>query len=548
MGGQEGLLLPSDVDGSENTQLEASSRVDVRDQTRGPASGLGTPLPANVNPASADEPLVEDARDFPHPAAAEITPARNRFAAWSRRYLIALASADAIIGGMAAAVPASISDTLSGQPYRVAMLCLIGMVVWPTAIALRQGYRRGEIGLGLDELRAVMRAGMVVVVASALPTGFAGAGAELTLYYALLKLVVVAVPFAVLLSLGARVLARRVLPSLQKAGRGVRNVVVVGSFDAAQQLSARIRKEPCGMKVVGVCLPAAELPRPVLYGVPVLGTLGQVAQVVRTLGCDAVAVTSDDATRIGYLRELAWSLEGAGVELLVDPGLVEVAGPRMRIRPLIGFPLLHVEEPNFAGWRRILKRATDLLLTSIVLLVATPLLLGIAAAIKLSDGGPVLFRQTRVGRGGELFTMFKFRSMVVDAEARKRELVPLNEGNGALFKLQSDPRVTRLGRFLREFSLDELPQLFNVLRGSMSLVGPRPHLAEEIARMPREAVRRCLVTPGLTGLWQISGRSNLTAEDSIRLDLRYVENWSLALDMFILFKTTSAVLTRRGAH
>ena len=302
------------------------------------------------------------------------------------------------------------------------------------------------------------------------------------------------------------------------------------------------------MRVVGVCLPTAELPRPVMYDVPVLGTLAQVADVVQALGCDAVAVTSDDATRFRYLRELAWSLEDTGVELLVDPGLVEIAGPRMRIRPLIGFPLLHVEQPHFTGWRRLLKRVTDVVLTSLGLVVAAPLLLAIAAAIKLSDGGPVIFRQTRVGRGGETFTMFKFRSMVVDAETRKADLVSLNEASGALFKMRSDPRVTRLGSFLRTFSLDELPQLFNVLNGTMSLVGPRPHLAAELALMPQEAVRRSLVTPGLTGLWQISGRSNLAAEHSIRLDLRYVENWSLALDLLILVKTASAVVNRRGAH
>ena len=542
MGGQEGLLLPSGVsyDGLEARPADASSSR----WHRNPAGTAGQSAIATLVPEPADRSL---AGDVPLPNAGETIPAGNRFAVWSRRYLLALASADAIIGGLAAAVPASISNTLSGQPYTVGMLGLIGMVVWPTAIAFRHGYRRGEIGLGLDELRAVMRAGMVVVVASALPTGFAGAGDEHTLY-ALLKLVVVAVPFAILVSLGCRFLARRVLASLQRAGRGVRNVLVVGSFEAAQHLSKRIRDEPCGMKVFGVCLPSAELPRPVIDGVPVLGTLGQVAEVVRTLGCDTVAVTSDDATRISYLRELSWSLEGAGVELLVDPGLVEVAGPRMRIRPLIGFPLLHVEEPRFSGWRRILKRATDLVVTSIVLVLAAPLMLGIAAAVKLYDGGPVLFRQIRVGRGGRPFTMFKFRSMVVDAEAYKDELMPLNEAGGALFKLSSDPRVTRLGRVLREFSLDELPQLFNVLGGSMSLVGPRPHLADEVARMPQEAVRRSLVTPGMTGLWQVSGRSTLAAEDSIRLDLRYVENWSLAFDLLILLKTATVVLTKRGAH
>jgi exopolysaccharide biosynthesis polyprenyl glycosylphosphotransferase len=213
----------------------------------------------------------------------------------------------------------------------------------------------------------------------------------------------------------------------------------------------------------------------------------------------------------------------------------------------MGFPLLHVEEPHFTGWRRLVKRISDIVLTSIGLVVIAPVMLAIAAVIKLQDGGPVIFRQQRVGRGGESFTMLKFRSMVPNAEDRKLQLVPYNEGNGGLFKMRDDPRITPFGRFLRDFSLDELPQLFNVLAGSMSLVGPRPHLASELALMPSEASRRSLVTPGLTGLWQVSGRSNLEGEDAIRLDLRYVENWSLTLDLLILWKTISAVLAKRGA-
>jgi exopolysaccharide biosynthesis polyprenyl glycosylphosphotransferase len=477
-------------------------------------------------------------------------PENKRFAAWSRRYLIAVATADALVGGIAAAIPASISNRLSGH-NAVPLLCLIGLVVWPTAIALCRGYRRNRIGIGFDEARAVMRAGLMVVVAGALPAAFIAVPLNprdvLTLY-ALLKLIVTAAPFAVLLSLIVRFLARKVQHILHSHGRSLRHVLVAGSFGAAQQLSERIQREPdAGMKVVGLCLPSSELPRPVVAGIPVLGSLGQVPELIRTVGCDAVAVTSDDVTRYNYLRQLAWSLEGAGIELLVDPGLVEVAGPRMHIRPLLGFPLLHVEEPHFTGWRRVVKRASDLLLTSVGLLIISPLMLGIAAVIKLQDGGAVIFRQVRVGRGGELFTMLKFRSMVIDAEARKMDLLPLNEGNGALFKLRDDPRITRLGKFLRDFSLDELPQLFNVLGGSMSLVGPRPHLADELARMPREASRRSLVTPGLTGLWQVSGRSDLEEDDAIKLDLRYVENWSLTLDLLILWKTAWAVLGRRGA-
>jgi exopolysaccharide biosynthesis polyprenyl glycosylphosphotransferase len=220
----------------------------------------------------------------------------------------------------------------------------------------------------------------------------------------------------------------------------------------------------------------------------------------------------------------------------------------MHIRPLMGFPLLHVEEPHFTGWRRVVKRVSDLVLASVGLVVLAPVLMGIAAVVKLQDGGPVFFRQTRVGRGGQLFSMLKFRSMVIDAENRKTELMARNEGNGGLFKLRDDPRITPVGKILRDFSLDELPQLFNVLTGSMSLVGPRPHLASELAQMPREAIRRSLVTPGLTGMWQVSGRSDLEGDDAVRLDLRYVENWSLSLDLLILWKTGSAVLARRGAH
>ena len=481
-------------------------------------------------------------------------PANKRFAAWSRRYLLLVVSADAMVGGIAAAVPASISDTLSWG-NRILPICLVGLIVWPAAIALCRGYRRNRIGIGFDEPGAVLRAGMAVVVAGALPAGLMAvpAGAldpdgVLTLLYALLKLVATAIPLAVLLSLAVRFLARRILHHLQSSGRSLRHVLVVGSFGAAQQLSERILREPhAGMKVIGLCLPSSELPRPVVDGIPVLGSLRQVPKVVRAMGCDAVAVTSDDATRYNYLRELAWSLEGAGVELLVDPGLVEVAGPRMHIRPLMGFPLLHVDEPHFTGWRWAVKRATDLVLTSVGLLIISPLMLGIAAVIKLHDGGPIIFRQARIGRDGKPFTMLKFRSMVVDAEARKLELMAHNEGKGGLFKLSHDPRVTPVGRLLRNFSLDELPQLFNVLTGSMSLVGPRPHLASELAQMPSEAHRRSLVTPGLTGLWQVSGRSDLEGDDAVRLDLRYVENWSFTLDLQILWKTISAVVAKRGA-
>jgi exopolysaccharide biosynthesis polyprenyl glycosylphosphotransferase len=249
------------------------------------------------------------------------------------------------------------------------------------------------------------------------------------------------------------------------------------------------------------------------------------------------------------LRRLSWELEGSGVDLVVAPSLTDIAGPRIHIRPVAGLPLLHVEQPEFSGGRRLLKGTVDRLLATSALLLLIPVLAALAAAIRLTSSGPALFRQTRVGVDGRTFTIFKLRSMYVDAEQRLAALQDRNENaDGLLFKIKDDPRVTPLGALLRRFSLDELPQLLNVLRGDMSLVGPRPPLPAEVAQYGDDVRRRLLVKPGLTGLWQISGRSDLSWDESVRLDLHYVENWTLALDLLILWKTGFAVLQRRGAY
>jgi exopolysaccharide biosynthesis polyprenyl glycosylphosphotransferase len=224
-----------------------------------------------------------------------------------------------------------------------------------------------------------------------------------------------------------------------------------------------------------------------------------------------------------------------------------VAGPRLHVDPVDGLPLLRLTRPAFTGVPWVAKHIMDRLGSALLLVLAAPLLLAIAVAVKI-DGGPVFFRQTRVGRHGREFSMLKFRSMVVDAEQRLADLVTDDEGAGPLFKMKRDPRVTRVGALLRRFSLDELPQLVNVLGGAMSLVGPRPPLPREVATYGREASRRLMVKPGLTGLWQISGRSDLSWEQSVRLDLRYVENWNLALDALILWRTFGAVVSSRGAY
>jgi exopolysaccharide biosynthesis polyprenyl glycosylphosphotransferase len=409
------------------------------------------------------------------------------------------------------------------------------------AIAANHGYDHGRVGVGGDEMQAILRAMVLAVAISAIPSAIVGK-------YGVVGVSGIAIPMAAVASLAVRFLTRKNLHRRQAHGKDVRRVVIVGSAYAAADLSTMLTAEPhCGMQVIGVCVPSTDVPRAQELGLTVLGDLDAVPDVIDVFGADAVAVTSGDATRHNYLRELSWALEGSPAELLVHPGLVEVAGPRMHIRPYVGLPLLHVEQPHFTGWRRVVKRAFDVTASGLGLLVISPILLAIAAAVKLGDRGPIVFRQTRVGLDGSTFTMLKFRSMHVNAEERVAELRASNPEMGTLFKMVDDPRITRVGKFLRKFSLDELPQLFNVLGGSMSLVGPRPPLQSEVDGYEDHARRRLLVTPGLTGLWQVSGRSLLSWEESVRLDLRYVENWTLAMDLLILWKTVHAVLAKKGA-
>ena len=248
------------------------------------------------------------------------------------------------------------------------------------------------------------------------------------------------------------------------------------------------------------------------------------------------------------VRRLAWALEGSGVDLVVGTAFTDVAVPRIHVRPVSGLPLLQLAAPEFAGGRRLLKRTLDVVASALGLVILSPLLAATALAVRLTSPGPAFFCQQRIGLGGRPFTLYKFRSMTVDAESRRAELLQHNVSDGVLFKMPDDPRVTRVGRLLRRTSIDELPQLVNVLRGEMSLVGPRPPLQSEVEQYEDDVHRRLLVRPGLTGLWQVSGRSDLSWSEAVRLDLYYVENWSGALDAEILWRTVFAVLRGEGAH
>jgi len=320
-------------------------------------------------------------------------------------------------------------------------------------------------------------------------------------------------------------------------------VLVVGDGPAQAVLSHRLRAAAhCGLQVVATCPPVTGPPD----AVP---RTDHVLAAARAAGADTVAVAHSPTVDADVLRRIAWSLEGTGMNLLVAPALTDVAGPRVNIRPVSGLPLLQVSEPEFTGARRLVKGAIDVAGAALGIALASPLLLALALSVRLSGPGPVLFRQIRIGRGGQEFTMYKFRSMRADAERVLEQLRGSNDhADGVLFKMRDDPRVTPVGRYLRRYSLDELPQLFNVLLGHMSLVGPRPPLPSEVARYEHETHRRLLVKPGMTGLWQVSGRADLDWEETVRLDLYYVENWSVALDAEIAWKTLWAVLRGSGAR
>ncbi|ANY22495.1 sugar transferase [Gordonia terrae] len=436
-----------------------------------------------------------------------------------------------------------------------ALLVTVTLIVgWQTALRVGQAGDPRILGTGPVEYHRVLSACFVCF----------GAWAIIDLAFALgiaRGFIAIALPAGTLMLIVGRWAWRRHLLAGRESGRFLRSVLVVGSRSSARALIDRLNTNPAlGYRVVGVCLtdPPGASPTPkfaaghatqgVVAEVPIFAGYDRASELVRTCGANTVAVTSADALGHRAMRELSWELENCDVEMLVAPGLIDVAGPRITMRPEAGLPLLHIDRPRYKGANRFLKQTFDKVLTVVALVLLSPLLALCALAVKLDSRGPVFYRAERIGTDNTPFAMWKFRSMVVDADTMRAGLAVRDDGNGVLFKLHADPRVTRVGRIIRRYSLDELPQLFNVLGGTMSLVGPRPPLREEVESYDPVVRRRMLVRPGMTGLWQISGRSDLSWEDSVRLDLSYVENWSLTTDLVILWRTASAVLSRRGAY
>ena len=422
---------------------------------------------------------------------------------------------------------------LGGIDYR--WLAVIVGVAWVGVVAASGGYDRRIIGLGTEEFRRIGNAA-VRMLALLVILGFA-IKADTSR-----SVVAFSVVGMGLLTLFLRWVSRRVLHYDRRRGRCMHQVLAVGDASDVRSLVESLARSPhAGLRVVAACLTDhGDVP------VPVAGGPDDVARVVDEVGADTVAVASRGGQPAGMLRRLGWSLEGRNIDLLVAPALTDVAGPRLSVRPIEAVPLLEVEEPMFVGPKRVVKEIFDRVLATLALVVAVVPMLLIAGLIRVTSRGPAFFRQTRVGKSGQEFSIWKFRTMVLGAELMSAPEV--NDADGLLFKLRQDPRVTPVGRFLRRWSLDELPQLVNVVRGDMSLVGPRPPVPGEVASYGDDVRRRLLVKPGLTGLWQVSGRSDLPWEDYVRLDLYYVENWSVTLDLLIVARTLLAVVRGRGAY
>jgi exopolysaccharide biosynthesis polyprenyl glycosylphosphotransferase len=466
--------------------------------------------------------------------------ASRRLSNWTRDYLREVALADLGCAVVGVFIAAQVRFGSNVTPMYLALSMALP-VLWLTALWLSGAYDVRFIGTGSDEYRKVLNAAIGLTAAVAI---FSYAiNLELSRTY-----VVIALPGITVFDLLSRYALRKRLHRWRMRGERQHTVVAVGHELAVADLVTELGRDRYhGLTVVGACVvQPGELDE--LAGVPVYGGLDDITAAVKAFDADTVAVTACPEMNGIRLRGLAWELEKTGTDLCVSPALLDVAGPRTTIRPTAGLTLLHVDHPELAGFRLVIKDLFDRCVAAAALVMLAPVLAVVAVAIKLHDGGPALFKQVRIGKNGHEFRIYKFRTMVVDAENKRAELLPSNDSDGVLFKLRRDPRVTPIGAHLRRWSVDELPQLFNVFLGHMSLVGPRPAMPDEVAKYADHVRRRLVVKPGLTGLWQVNGRSDLSWDESVRLDLRYVENWSFALDLQIMWKTFSALSRGSGAY
>lgn len=413
-------------------------------------------------------------------------------------------------------------------------------VSWLALLAACGAYSRHHLQTGMVEYQRV-------ALGSGLFAGAIGVTCFLAKYDLSRGFFVLLFAVGIPMLLLGRLTRRKALNRLRTRGLLQTSVLVAGSPSHVDEVARVLRREKwLGYQVVGAVSSARVEETPA--GLPVLGGVSDVVALIHDSAIDTVIFAEGSFPDSQHFKRMAWELEDLDVQMIVAPALTDISSQRLSSRPVAGLPLVYVEQPQAVAAGRWSKRAFDIIGSGLLLLVAAPIIAVVALAVKLEDRGPVFFKQTRVGRRGEEFQCLKVRSMVVDAEARKAELEAQNEGAGVLFKMAKDPRITKVGHIIRRFSIDELPQLWNVFRGDMSLVGPRPALPKEVAQYDSDTVRRLDVLPGLTGLWQVSGRSNLSWEETVRLDVYYVDNWSIMQDLTILMKTARAVFGSDGAY
>ena len=412
---------------------------------------------------------------------------------------------------------------------------------WILLLMVVGAYSPRSFGVGTFEFRRVLNASLVTA-------GGVGIACYLARYSLSRGFFVLTFVLGITLLILGRLMLRRMVQRARRSGKLTLRAIIVGPERSVTEVAQVLQRESwLGYRVVGAVTPLGDEVE-LSSGLPVVGHVNDVLDAVQRTHADTVVFTSAGFASANDLRRVAWELESHNAQMIVVPSISDVSRGRVHMRPVGGLPLVYVERPQSEAASTWLKRAFDILGALAVLLVVSPVLAITALLIKREDGGPVLFRQERVGRDGKTFECLKFRSMVVDAEARLQALQAQNMGDGVLFKMTDDPRITRIGKVIRRFSIDEFPQLVNVLRGEMSLVGPRPSLPSEVERYHSDVMRRLRVRPGLTGLWQVSGRSDLSWDDAVRLDLYYVDNWSMMQDLHILVRTVRAVAAARGAY
>lgn len=476
-------------------------------------------------------------------------------AQWQQRYGNWLAASDAIVISSVVATAqilrfgnvtrGSLWAGYASVAYSVVSILIV--LAWGLVLTICHTRAQQVIGAGPEEFRRVWTAtlwvfGVIAVISTLFKLEIARG------YLA------IAFPLGLLALSLSRHLARRYLAAQRRRGRCMTAVLAIGEPISVTVLAQSLIRRPAeGYTVVGACtLGAPEYENIVVPGlgpVPVFPYEGNIQHAIAASHADTVALTSAAELGPEGIRDLSWQLEKLGVDLVVSPGIVDVAGPRLTVRPVADLPLIHVDKPQYQGAKRFQKRVFDICFSLLALLAASPIMIVAAVAVKVTSRGPVFYRAERIGLDGVPFRMIKFRTMVADADQRLAEVADLNDSiGGVLFKIRRDPRVTRAGRVLRQYSIDELPQFVNAIRGEMSVVGPRPPLRCEVETYDHRVRRRLLVRPGITGLWQVSGRSNLPWEDSVRLDLSYVENWSMLNDLVIAAKTVTAVCRGSGAY